>query len=65
MGTLTIQCCCGGRVRCGDCRKDICYCDCHPFVDPTPQTREEVTAGWVNPSAAREAAWQEKQEAHA
>ena len=31
---LNIQCCCGGRVRCGDCRKDICYCDCR-FIEPT------------------------------
>jgi len=60
-----IQCCCGGRVRCGDCRKDICFCSCHAEVDPTPQDRESVTGGWVNPSAAREQAWQEKQEAHA
>jgi hypothetical protein len=31
---MTTQCCCGGRVRCGDCRKDICYCTC-PFIEPT------------------------------
>lgn len=31
---LNIQCCCGGRYRCADCRKDICYCGCPP-VDPT------------------------------
>lgn len=26
---MNIQCCCGGRVRCGECRKDICFCSCH------------------------------------
>jgi len=30
--------------------------------DGAPQTREEVTAGYINPSQARMAAWQQKQE---
>lgn len=29
-----IQCCCGGRYRCTDCRHDICYCDCK-FTEPS------------------------------
>ena len=60
---LNIQCCCGGRVRCGDCRKDICFCSCHAEVDQTPQDRESVTGGWA--PNAHELAYQEKLEAHA
>jgi hypothetical protein len=26
---MSTQCCCGRRVRCQDCRKDICFCQCH------------------------------------
>jgi hypothetical protein len=31
-------------------------------VDGAPQTREEVTSGYVNPSQERIAAWAQKQE---
>lgn len=51
-------CYCGGHYRCGTCRHDVCYCTC----DPTPTTREAVTAGYVNPSQARLNAWHTKQE---
>ena len=49
------QCYCGGRYRCDKCRHDVCFCVCD--VDGTPDTRDEVTAGHVNPSDARLAAW--------
>ena len=52
------QCYCGGHYRCDQCRHDVCYCRCE--TDGAPQTRAEVTAGYVNPSAAKEAAWAEK-----
>jgi hypothetical protein len=32
--TQYIQCVCGNRYRCGECRKDICYCTCR-FEEPT------------------------------
>ena len=54
------QCRCGDLFRCGDCRKDVCFCTC--VTDGTPHTQEAVTAGWFNPSQERFDAWQEKQE---
>ena len=53
-------CYCGDRYRCEDCRNDVCFCTCEK--DGAPMTREEVTAGYVNPTQARMAAWEEKQE---
>ena len=53
------QCFCGGLYRCEDCRRDVCFCACE--VDGTPETRSEVTSGYVNPSAARLAAWNQKE----
>ena len=54
------QCFCGGHYRCEDCRRDICFCACEQ--DGAPQTQAETTSGYVNPSAAKEAAWNEKLE---
>lgn len=51
------QCYCGDRYRCEDCRRDVCYCVCEK--DGTPET---TTAGYVNPSAALQAAYDEKLE---
>ena len=54
-------CYCGSRYNCEDCHHDVCLCTCEK--DGAPQTQEEVTAGgYVNPSTARLAAWEEKQE---
>ncbi|MFJ4286442.1 hypothetical protein ACIPY0_12425 [Paenarthrobacter nicotinovorans] len=54
-------CYCGDRYRCEDCRNDVCFCTCEK--DGAPMTREEVTAsGHVNPSIARQKAWEEKLE---
>jgi hypothetical protein len=53
-------CYCGGLYRCDTCRLDVCYCPGH--TDPTPDTREAVTSGYVNPTQARLAAWQERQD---
>ena len=53
-------CYCGGNYRCETCRHDVCYCTCH--TDGAPHTPAETTAGYVNPSAAKEAAWAEKLE---
>lgn len=62
MITPTVQrfCYCGDRYRCEDCHKDVCFCICE--TDGAPQTREEVTSGWVNPSTTRLEAWANKQE---
>lgn len=53
-------CYCGDRYRCDDCHRDVCFCTCE--VDGAPQTQAEVTGGYVNPTQARMAAWDEKQE---
>lgn len=62
MSTPTIQrfCYCGDRYRCEDCHHDVCFCTCEK--DGAPQTQAEVTGGYVNPTQARMAAWDEKQE---
>ena len=57
---MSPQCYCGGNYRCEDCRRDVCFCTCH--ADGAPQTRAEVTAGYVNPSQARMDAWTQKLE---
>lgn len=54
------QCYCGGHYRCDTCRHDVCYCTCK--ADGAPQTQAEVTAGYVNPSQARQDAWNQKLE---
>lgn len=56
---MNAMCYCGGHYRCDKCRHDVCFCICD--ADGTPQTREEVTSGYVNPSTARIEAWAEKQ----
>lgn len=53
------QCFCRGAGIC-DNNHHICE-NCTCGHDGAPQT---TTAGWVNPSPAREAAWLEKQEAN-
>lgn len=55
-----MTCYCGGHYRCEKCRRDVCYCECR--TDGAPHTQAEVTAGYVNPSQARTAAWNEKLE---
>lgn len=54
------DCYCRGAGIC-DRNHHICE-DCTCEHDGTPQTQEQVTAGHVNPSRERMAAWQEKQE---
>jgi hypothetical protein len=56
-----MSCYCRGAGTCEDCGGHTCngFCTCE--LDGAPQTQEAVTAGYVNPSVAREAAWAEKQ----
>ena len=51
-------CYCGRLYTCEDCGGDVCACTCE--VDGAPQTQAETTAGYVNPSAAKQAAWLQK-----
>lgn len=58
----TDECYCRGTNVCPDCEGHACTdrtCD----KDGTPDSREEVTAGYVNPSQARMDAWEQKIEA--
>jgi hypothetical protein len=48
-------CYCGRLYTCEDCGSDVCQCTCE--LDGAPQTQAEVTAGYVNPSQARQDAW--------
>lgn len=50
-------CYCGGLYDCGN---DTCRCDCDK--DGAPYSQADVTAGYINPSQARLAAWSQKQE---
>lgn len=53
-------CYCGGHYRCEICRRDVCFCNCP--TDPTPETQAAVTAGYIDPTAAHAAAWEQKLE---
>jgi len=55
-----MSCYCRGTAVCG-AGHHICT-DCTCDVDGAPQTQAEVTAGYVNPSQARQDAWAEKLE---
>ncbi len=57
-----MSCYCRGAGTCDTCGGHNCTGGCTCNLDGAPQTQEQVTAGWVNPSTAREAAWREKQE---
>lgn len=54
-------CICRGTNECPDCERHGCT-DCICDKDGAPATREEVTAGYINPSIARLEAWANKQE---
>lgn len=57
----TDECYCRGVNVCPDCEQHACtQCECEK--DGAPATQEEVTSGYVNPSQARMAAWEQKKE---
>ncbi len=57
----TEECYCRGVNVCPDCEEHACtQCECEK--DGAPLTREEVTAGYINPSQSRLEAWAQKQE---
>lgn len=58
-----MSCYCRGFGTCDTCEQHVCTGDCTCGTDPTPNTREAVTSGYVNPTQARTEAWQQKQEA--